>query len=443
MEFKNLKIDESVELTEDQKGFLGTLDEAFSTVLNKNKESEKENEKKFTALQEQLKRMSEDQNFQVMQKQLNTIFEQMNDINSKSFTQTDEQKKAKERQLTNKWIRSLFKKDVEGMKKISAELKFSPFGHTGTDTTQDNYLEQGSYTIPELFQNEIFRYAKQFGVARRDMRYLPFSGPGNERRLMRENSAVVISWVDEAGTKPVTSGRIGKVTQTLKKLAAIALFTDEVLEDSAVDLISYTAMVFAEKIAEAEDTVFFTGSTLAGDPFNGVLNASDVTLYPLVATKKPADLTVDDLNKALYSIPSERRAGASWYMSSEMFGHAQRLKDDYGQYLIQQPTGTAPASIWGYPVVISDVLPGLKDGASDWGFDVPFMFFANLNRTCVYGDKGGVQMKMLEEATITDGDSNTISLAQNDMTGIRIVKRVGYVPVLPEGIVVFTTGAAS
>jgi HK97 family phage major capsid protein len=440
MEFKNIKIDEKAELNEEQKAFLGTLDQAFSNVLDKTAKDNDENDKKFNAVHEQLKKMAESQNYEIMQKQLNAIFEK---LESRAPAMNEKQISAKERELNNKWVRAFLRKDVKQMEKISAELKFDPFMHTGTDTTQDNYLEQGSYTIPELFQNEIFRYAEMFGVARRDMRYLPFSGAGNERRLMRENAAVVISWVDEAGLKPITNGKIGKVTQKLKKLAAIAVFTDEVLDDSAVNLVSYTAQVFAEKISEEEDRVFLTGATTAGDPFDGVINASDVVLYPLAATDVIADLTADDLNKAIYTVTAAKRAGASWYMSSEVFGHVQRLKDDYGQYIVQQPTGTAPASIWGYPVVISDVLPGLKDGESDWANSTPFMFFANLNKTCVYGDKGGVQMKMLEEATLTDGDGDTINLAQNDMTGVRIVKRVGYVPILPEGIVVFTTGAAT
>jgi HK97 family phage major capsid protein len=221
------------------------------------------------------------------------------------------------------------------------------------------------------------------------------------------------------------------------------VFTDEVLEDSAVDLVSYTASLFAEEIAKEEDRVFLTGSTLASDPFNGVLNAADVATYALPATKLVADITADDLNKAIYSLTQAQRMGASWYMSSEVFGVVQRLKTEDGHYLVQQPTGGAPATIWGYPVVISDVLPGLTNEGAAWDALTPFMFFANLSQTSVYGDKGGIAVKMLYEATLTDADGDTINLAQNDMTAIRVVKRTGYVNVLPEGILVLTTGSAT
>ena len=441
-EFKHLKIDKSVEFNEDQEKFLQTLDGAFGNILDQNVKNKEEHEEKFQALQTQLQKMKEDQNYESLQKQLNHIFENLDKVN-KPIMDKDAVSK-KERELNAKWVRAMLRKDENRMNEIMTELKdFDPFSHTGTDTTQANYLEQGSYTIPELFQNEVFRYVEQYGVARRDMRYLPMSGAGNERRLMKKSSAVVISWVDEAGRKPITQGRIAKVTQSLKKLAAVAVFTDEVLEDSAVDLINYTAQLFAEEISKEEDRVFLAGSTLASDPFDGILNASDVTTYALPATKKVADITADDLNKAIYELRSEQRSGASWYMSSALFGAIQRLKDENNNYIIQQPTGGAPATIWGYPVVISDILPGLTNDGADWDAETPFMFFANLSQTSVYGDKGGIAIKMLMEATLTDADGDTINLAQNDMTAMRVVKRVGYVNVLPEGILVMTTGSAT
>ena len=70
------------------------------------------------------------------------------------------------------------------------------------------------------------------------------------------------------------------------------------------------------------------------------------------------------------------------------------------------------------------------------------MIFANLQKTCIYGDKNQIHTKLLTEATLTDSEGGTISLAQNDAVAVRVYKRVGYVPVLPEGIAVMIAGAA-
>lgn len=459
MDFKHLKLEEGVKFEDDQAQFLKTLDDAFDAVLEKNTKDKKETEQKYAALQEQLKKMAESQNFEKMQAQLNVMFEKLDVVNN-GRPATPEAKSKQERILNNKWVRAFVKKDVDQMKKIAMELKepsgsvgttFDPFMHTGTQTDHENYLEQGSYLIPELFQQEVNRFVYESGVARREMRYLPFGGPGNERRIPRATQTVVVSWVDEAGKKPKTKPYIGQVIQTLKKLAAIVPFTDELLEDSAIDLMSYTAQLIGEEIGREEDRVFLSGSIIAGDPFDGVLNATGVVTVPMAAATQPGDLDADLLNQAIYAIPTPARPGAKWYMNPEVFGALQRIRtdqvaagDNAGHYLIQQPTGDQPARMWNYPIVLTDELPGLTDAGGDpWDASTPFMFFANLQKTCVYGDKGGLALKMLDQASLTDDTGNVYNLAEHDMTAIRAVKRVGYVPVLPEGIAVITTGAAT
>lgn len=447
MEFKHLQIEKGVEFEKDQLEFLKTLDAAFGSVVEKTTTDKKESEEKFEALHDQLKKMSESQNYDVMQKQLDSIFMKLDTVNQKPLT--EKQAGKKERELNNKWVKSLVKKDIEGMKKIEMELKdgvFEPFMHTGTAVHHENYLEQGSYLIPELFLAEVQRFVFEAGVCRRDMRYLPFGGPGNERRIPVLTQSVVVEWVEEAHRKPLTKPYIGQVVQRLRKIAAIVPFTDELLEDSAIDLMGLVAQLIGEAIAIEEDRVFFQGQIIGGDPFDGILYSLGVGTYQLGVGDLVADLTADDLEQVIYEIPTHARTGAKWYMHPTVFSVLRRIRvdvlaagDNLGQYLIQMPTGAQPATLWNYPIVLSDELPAAGDVAAD----EPFMFFANLSRTSVYGDKGGLALKMLDQATLTDADGNTINLAQNDMTALRAVKRVGYVNTLPQGICVISTGVAT
>ena len=107
--------------------------------------------------------------------------------------------------------------------------------------------------------------------------------------------------------------------------------------------------------------------------------------------------------------------------------------DGLGVYLVQHPTvAGSPWTIWGYPIELTDALPSFASA----GAGAPFMFFANLNKTCVYGEKQGIRIKMLTEGTL-EGSPN-LNLAERDMVAMRASKRVGYVPVLPSGIAVIT-----
>jgi HK97 family phage major capsid protein len=447
MDFKILKVEKGAELDDSQVAVLKAIDDVMHLQTESVKADKKELEEKQTALQSQLEKMAQSQNFDVVQKQLNELFTRISPMNAKPMS--EKQAGKKERDLNNKWVKSLVKKDIEGMKKIEMELKeslFEPFMHTGTAVHHDNYLEQGSYLIPELFLAEVQRYVFEAGICRREMRYLPFGGPGNERRIPVLTQSVVVEWVEEAGRKPLSKPYIGQVIQKLKKLAVIVPFTDEILEDSAIDLMGLVAQLIGEAIAIEEDRVFFQGSIIAGDPFDGILNSLGVGTFQLGVGELVADLTADDLEQAIYRIPTPARPGAKWYMNPTVYSVLRRIRvdvlaegDNLGGYLIQAPTGAQPATMWNYPIVLTDELPA----AADIVAGEPFMFFANLSRTSVYGDKGGLALKMLDQASLTDANGVTINLAQNDMTAIRAVKRVGYVNTLPQGICVISAGNAT
>ena len=64
----------------------------------------------------------------------------------------------------------------------------------------------GGYLVPDELRNEILRIAEtQYGLARREMRYLPFTGPGNSRRIPALATSVSVTWTDEAAPKQSTA----------------------------------------------------------------------------------------------------------------------------------------------------------------------------------------------------------------------------------------------
>ena len=413
MDYKYLQVGDN-DYTTDQKQFLKQLDSAFGVLKESNQKDNAE-----------------------LQKQLNYIFEHYDKANTPIVSRdkvTQEEKK-----LNRNWLVKYFKKEDRSV--IEEEIKsFSPV-HTTLDG--DN---SGAVLVPDLLASEINHYVVEGGIARRDMRYIPFVGPGNNRKLPIETGGVSVSWVDEMGQKPITGITLDKVLHELEKIAAIAVVTENLLEDEAFDLVSYVSRRIGEAIATEEDRVFFAGSTLAGDTFDGVINASGVTLVDMGTAELVDDVTADTLLKMVYSVPKHARSGSGFYMHSDVLYRIQRLRidvategDGLGGYLVQPATSSAPASIWGYPITTVDELPAADEvTAGD-----PFMCFANLSKTSVYGDKQGIRVKLLTEATLTDSEGTTISLAQNDAVGLRVYKRVGYVNVLPEGIAVLKAGSAT
>lgn len=327
------------------------------------------------------------------------------------------------------WLNALLRKDYSTLRNIQKD-------YLRTDNTV-----QGGFLVPPLLLAEINRWTSEYGVARRDMRYLPFSGPGNSRFIPALANSVSVFWVDEAGAKPSTKPTFNLIEQTLEKIAAITPMTEEILEDSAINIIQLLGQLFGEAIAQEEDRVFLNGTSPA-DPFDGIIRAAGVVNNDLAAAQTPAanaDAVVEAMNEIIYTIPTSARIGAKFYMHSTIFSTIQRVRDAVsGQYLIQSPTEGKPGMIWNYPYELVDILPDSTVAAGQ----NPFLFFGNLNRTCVYGDKAGIKVKLLEEGTVRSAETtpSDLNLATQDMVAFRIVKRVGYVPVLPNGVAVLRTG---
>lgn len=333
---------------------------------------------------------------------------------------TEVKKDAKADDKTRTFIKALMNGDRPALAEMAKAVT------TGTgDGEPDN--SAAGYTIPTELQAEVLRIAeKQFGLARRDMRYLPFGGPGNSRTIPVLGSTVSVYWTEEKGKKKGTQPGFGLVTQTLKKLAAIVPFTEEILEDSAINLTALVAELFAEAIAKEEDLQFFAGT---GSPWTGLLNNTSVP--SINSTGDATQFTADDLLDLIDQVPTGALAGAKFYMSRTARSVTRKLKGSDGHYILQNPGAGLPPTIWDYPVEVSDAFPAVADVSTGEAF----IIFGNLKLAAVFGDKQQMRVKLLEEATITDSDDEEVlNLAEQDMVALRIVERVGYVAALPTAI---------
>lgn len=289
---------------------------------------------------------------------------------------------------------------------------------------------QAGLTIPTELRNEVLRIAEtQYGLARRSMLYLPFSGPGDSRNIPVLGSSVKVFWTGEGGKKKATQPKFELVQQTLKKLAAIVPMTEEILEDSAVNLTQLLGQLFAEAIAKEEDLQFFSG---IGAPWTGVLNNGAVNIV-YQNTLGVANLTADDLLDMIDATPSGALPGAKFYLNRTVLSVIRKLKDLDGNYIYQQPGMGLPATIWDYPYELSDAFPLAADVVPG----SPYILFGNLKQGCIFGDKQQIRAKLLDQATITDtDDQTTINLGEQDMVALRIVERVGFLVALPKALTV-------
>lgn len=330
-------------------------------------------------------------------------------------------KKANE--ATRKFLRALKARDTAQVKELSKKS-------VSTDIDgEEPFDSDAGYLIPEELLNEVKRIQEtQYGLARRDMLNLPFSGANNTRKIPNLSQSVVLNWVEEGAKIMSSKPKFGVVTQTVKKLAATVILTNEIIEDSAINLSSLIAQLFAEATQKEEDLQFFNG---VGTPWTGVLQNSNVPSINQ-ASGDVNQLTADDLLDMIDNLPTGALAGSKFYMHRTVLSVIRKLKDLQGQYIFVRPQEGFPGTIWDYPYETSDAFPARSAVTTG----TAYILFGNLKNTCVIGDKGGMRMLFLDQATLTDDDGDTIvNLAEQDMVGTRLTERVGYVVVLPTGLI--------
>ena len=463
-EFKNITIPKEHGFDDEQLKFLQTIDEAMEKA--KEQTSKKEDiETIKTDLETQMKALKDNFNYDKMQEQINAVFIKLNDMGVPTAAMTKEQAEGQALKHNNEWIRGLLTKDKARMTKAATELKtLDPILHLGPATGTDAGdlaldMSEGGYLIPELFDAEIRRFVIEGGVARREMGYMPFSGAGNDRYLNYQLTNVAVTWIDEAEIKGKTNPTTARIHQVLKTVAAISILTEDIVEDAAYNLVSWVGQLIGEAIAAEEDDQFFAGT---GAPWTGILSTAGVVGLNLAANVGPLTLRPEALLAPTVAIPAGAVVGAKFYMHRTVWAAISARRSDSvaaadsrGTYLVQNPSQSSPGSIWGFPIVLVEAMPSMADlyGVTDMTDidpdltlsenDEPFIIFGNLQKTCVYGDKGGLRVKLLDQATVTDSGGNLINLAEQDMLAVRVHKRVGFAVVLAAGLCVISTGETS
>lgn len=314
---------------------------------------------------------------------------------------------------TTKFLNALVKGDVQTATVLHDEVNQKANLNEATGA-------QGAFLVPEEFKAEILRLAPQYGVVRANARMVPMKSDVTNYPA-GGTTDITAHWTNEGSQIYTTNPTVRQVVLTINKLASIPKVTPELLADANVDVIQYLSMLIAEQFAKAEDTQGLIG---VGSPFVGCLNATGAPTYPHVGGTGFECLSYQDLVKC----PSYTYAlnNAKYYFHRSMVGHIHSLITTAGAPIF--PANAA--SVVGYPLVKSEVLPGIGHAAYQTDATT-YALFGDLKRGLLMGERGAITMKLLTEGTVL-GDN----LGEQDMVALRVIERVCFGVALPSAFVV-------
>jgi HK97 family phage major capsid protein len=285
--------------------------------------------------------------------------------------------------------------------------------------TGANTADGGALLLEPEIEKEIARLEIEYGVSFReaDVRTLP----GRRFQINRGLTNVSMVATAEGALKTGTKSTFDTVEGILRKFAGIALLTDELQEDLAVDLVKDITDGFANANALIADTIVFTEAA-SGAVQGGVLALDDGIITHSVGSTL-ADLNWNDLMDAEAKVNSKAKIGAKWYMHATVLNHLRQLtSSDDGHYILPNtftPDGKNKTPFSGTEIVEVDVLPPYAAGVNN----TPYLFYGNLKNCRLY-TKGGLQLAYSNEASVPDASQNIIHTWAYDMQAIRGVSRM-------------------
>lgn len=241
-----------------------------------------------------------------------------------------------------------------GFSELTAEERQAVKELRAQGTTPD---DKGGYTVPTQMRNTIIDAMKAYGgiasVAQilntsngQDITWSTSDGTSEEGELLAENSAA-------------TEGDVTFGTATLgaKKLSSkIIRVSNELLQDSGVDIEAYLAGRIAQRIGRGEAKYLVQG-TGAGTPLQPKGLAASVT--GTTQSSAAAAFNWKDMNSLIHSLDPAYRGGPSfrWAFNDATLQSIEQMEDTQGRPLwLPDITGGSPATVLGIPYVIDQAI---------------------------------------------------------------------------------------
>jgi len=284
----------------------------------------------------------------------------------------------------------------------------------------------GSYLVPTGFADEILRIPDDPSALMGKVRTVPMT----VRSIRYPTKLVGATWTwvtNEVTAKTETNPTLGYKTLECETAAAWIAFTEELNEDSTLQLAEYFVSLFRESWQTEFDKQCLNSNA---SPFTGVLHNASVNILNLGAGSTSfADATFDDCYDLIAELDTKaKRNGASFIMHTTVLDIFKKIKNDVGDYVYQKPEGLAPATLCGYGIILSDAMPDASDDAVSTGF----VAFGN-PKHILHGDRVGMEFRIFDQT------SDTMVF---DRIFLRARIRQAFVVGIPAAFAVMKTAAA-
>lgn len=208
----------------------------------------------------------------------------------------------------------------------------------------------GGAVIPENVEGTIvLKMAETSPVFERARK---FESTNGTLKIAKENSTSAAGFVGEGNNVLEQDISFDEVKLTQKRVGAAISLSNQLINDSAVDIVGYAVDLLSRRTGKAVEKSILTGK--GGDEFSGIIEDKELT-----AITSGEAVTIDTLLELYNSIHPEFLDGAGYIMSRKFFNQVAKLKDGNGHFYLQNGVvnGKLTYTLFGAEVVVTDSLP--------------------------------------------------------------------------------------
>lgn len=245
---------------------------------------------------------------------------------------------------------------------------------------------------------------------------------GSPIRIPKLTAMDAPSFVTEGSAIPevdATFDEVNLLPSTIKPVSSITRFSNQLARQSVIDLTTALRDRMVLDASAVLDAAFINGTGNGGTTPLGILNYTGVTVAGSAIGTATTDRLYDAVGAALAA--NVDMGSLRWLMTSRDYIAVHKLKSADGRYLISpDPTDGAVSRLLGYPISVTDRIPGGTVGGT---------------ATVVLADFSQIAVARDLAASVTILPER---YAEYDQQAIRVVSRWDAAPLNPEAIVKLT-----
>ncbi len=222
---------------------------------------------------------------------------------------------------------------------------------------------QGGYLVPTEMENTVLRIAGESSLFLGRTRNVTMTS--NTKKVPALNTRPSVAWHQEGEEITQTSPTLDEVELTAYRLDAYVTVSNELLEDSRVNIATWLAQEFTEAMALEVDYQILNGT---GAPCSGILtSAAGHSVVMATGLTNFSSITPTYLSEMISKLDTTALAGAFFVLHQSVAHYLRTLTDDQGRYLVDLSNGT----LWGLPLYTRNVCPSTS------GADTAFVALCN------------------------------------------------------------------